>query len=42
VNHYVAKPVDEQSFVRLVAAVTAAPTEEPSLAGSGHAGALAE
>lgn len=42
VNHYVAKPVDEQNFVRLVAAVTAAPAEEATLAGSDRAGALAE
>jgi chemosensory pili system protein ChpA (sensor histidine kinase/response regulator) len=42
VRHYVAKPVDEQSFVRLVAAVTAAPTEEVALAGAGRAGSLRE
>jgi chemosensory pili system protein ChpA (sensor histidine kinase/response regulator) len=37
VRHYVAKPVDEQSFVRLIESVT---TPEAALAGSGSAGIL--
>jgi chemosensory pili system protein ChpA (sensor histidine kinase/response regulator) len=39
VRHYVAKPVDEQSFVRLVESVTA---REAALAGAGRAGVLTE
>jgi len=39
VRHYVAKPVDEQSFVRLIEAVVTADT---ALAGAGRAGALTE
>jgi chemosensory pili system protein ChpA (sensor histidine kinase/response regulator) len=37
VRHYVAKPVDEQSFVRLIESIT---TAEAALAGSGSAGIL--
>jgi chemosensory pili system protein ChpA (sensor histidine kinase/response regulator) len=43
VRHYVAKPVDEQSFVRAVEAVTRSAAEDATLAGSGRpAGALTE
>jgi chemosensory pili system protein ChpA (sensor histidine kinase/response regulator) len=37
VRHYVAKPVDEQSFVRLIESIT---TPEAALAGSGSVGIL--
>jgi chemosensory pili system protein ChpA (sensor histidine kinase/response regulator) len=40
VRHYVAKPVEEQSFIRLVASVTTAP--EAALAVSGRFGTMAE
>jgi len=40
VRHYIAKPVEEQSFIRLVASVTAAP--EAALAMSGRSGMMAE
>jgi chemosensory pili system protein ChpA (sensor histidine kinase/response regulator) len=39
VRHYVAKPVEEQSFIRLVASVTTAP--EAALAVSGRSGTMA-
>jgi hypothetical protein len=37
VRHYVAKPVDEQSFVRLIESIT---TPDVVLAGSGSDGIL--
>jgi chemosensory pili system protein ChpA (sensor histidine kinase/response regulator) len=40
VRHYVAKPVEEQSFIRLVGSVTSVP--EAALSVSGRAGAMAE
>ncbi len=40
VRHYVAKPVEEQSFIRLVRSVTTAP--EAALSVSGRAGTMAE
>ena len=40
VRHYVAKPVEEQSFIRLVASVTTVP--EAALAVSGRFGTMAE
>jgi hypothetical protein len=36
VSHYVAKPVEEQSFVRLVESVAAASAGSPAM--TGHAG----
>jgi len=44
VRHYVTKPVDEQSFVRIVASVAAGERafEGSTLAGSAHAGSLVE
>ena len=40
VRHYVAKPVEEQSFIRLVGSVTSAP--EAALSVSGRAGTMGE
>ena len=40
VRHYVAKPVEEQSFIRLVGSVTTLP--EAALSVSGRAGTMAE
>lgn len=40
VRHYVAKPVEEQSFIRLVGSVTSVP--EAALSVSGRAGTMAE
>jgi chemosensory pili system protein ChpA (sensor histidine kinase/response regulator) len=40
VRHYVAKPVEEQSFVRLVESVTSVP--EGAFAVAGRAGTMAE